>query len=238
MKVQISNKVTGEFRIPIMDKTFRRGSFVNMSEDEFFHSATQWAIRNEYLTVIEDADAGPTKPQGSEFRLVSRNSLALRCVGRTINPGEVFYVPHDKLDDGELAVVVNRGMVVAESDFQKNAGSKSAAVTPSAKMTAAAAEAKAKSKAPSKKNQNKTVKAELKSVANDKLEEPVLPKNMYAHVPDAVKGEVKPRLAPGRTTVMLDLDPDAPEKNELSFVDKEQSDARKLNIAKDNEEVV
>lgn len=238
MKVQISDKVTGEIRIPVMNKTFRRGAVITMTEDEFFDSVTQWSIRNGYLSIVEDATSGPSKPQGTEYRLVSRNPLSLRCVGRTINPGEVFYVPHDKLGDGELAVVLGRGMVVSEADFQK----KPVSVAVKA-ATAVQEQPPQKTTANKKKSQTKAEtktepKAEMKSVSNDSLEEPKIPANMYAHVPDAVKGEVKPKMAPGRTTIMLDLDEGAKEQGELSFVDNEQADARKLNIAKDNDEVV
>lgn len=233
MKVQISNQVKGEFRIPVMNKTFRRGTVVTMSEDEFFDSLTQWAIRNGYLTVVEGSESGPSKPQGAEYRLLSRNPLSLRCVGRTINPGEVFYVPHDKLDDGELAVVLNRGMVVSEVDFQKNAPK-----TASTPAKAAPQSKKPPAKKPAAKKTEAKSQPEMKSVPNSEVKEPEVPANMYAHVPDAVKGEVKPRMAPGRTTIMLDLDEGTKEEGELSFVDQEQAEARKLNIAKDNDEVV
>ncbi len=81
-------------------------------------------------------------------------------------------------------------------------------------------------------------KVEMKSIDNASLEESQIPANMYAHVPDAVKDEVKPKMAPGRTTIMLDLDEAAKEEGELSFVDNKQASARNQNIAKDNDEVV
>lgn len=232
MKVKITNKVSGEFRVPIMDRTYRRGIQITMTEDEFFDSGTQWAIRNGYLSVIEDANSAPTKPQGSEFRLVSRNPLSLRCVGRTINPGEVFYVPHDKLGDGDLSIVVNRGMVVSEVDFQKKITPETttAAVLPDSvpevpKIVKAGRGKKAK-----------TATAEITTVPNEEIPKAETPPNMHVHVPHAVKGDVKPRTAPGRSAVMLDLDSDT-EEDVMDFVDKKPIISRKVDVAKNNEEV-
>lgn len=231
MKVQVTEKVKGECRIPIMDKTFGRGRKIDMSEDQFFDSATQWMIRAGYLTIIEDAVSGPSKPRGDEFRLVSKNCLTLRCVGRSINPDEVFYVPQDKLDDGELALVLDRGMVVKESDFKKSQENKTEAAD-------AVEEVAAKEEKPVEKTVITKTTVSKENAAKNKI-----PESMHVHVPEAVKNDVKPKTVPGRTPIMLDLDEHSKE-DEMSFVDAEQTaaklnkSAKTTNVASNNDEVI
>lgn len=91
MKIKVTDKVKGEFYIAVLKKTFRRGVEIPIGETEFFDSSIQWAIRNEYLSVIDGPVPDDTRKQGQEFRLLSKKALKIKCIDRIINSNEVFF---------------------------------------------------------------------------------------------------------------------------------------------------
>jgi len=239
MKVKISDSVKGEIRIPVMNRTYRAGISVIMTEEEFYHSATQWSIRNGYLVVEEnDSESIPEASKGQEFRLLSRNALALRCVGRTINPGEVFFVPQDRVSCDEITLVLEKEIIVKESDYALRISK--LPKTKAKKMIVNKNKNEEKEK---EKDHKATMKNTVVDGSNIKSD---VPKDMYAHIPKEVKDSVKAKNLTGRKSIIVEVDNNSVDTGEIDFVDQndtgeidfvDQNNTSKK-ISKNNEEVI
>jgi len=222
MKVKVSDTVNGELNISALGKTVASGVEIPLSEEQFLHSSTQWCIRNGLLEVIEGS---AKQSEGVEYRSVYKNALSIRCIGRAVNPGEVFFVDGEHLEDGELCLAESKGYIIKESEFRKSKKKKKS------KVEAVAKDVASEENIPVKESRAEVQVGQIKKV---------VPEGMYAHEPEAIKTKNKET----RLNEILDLDLDIPieeEQETISFVDKEQDKERRANsskIAKDNEEVI
>lgn len=241
MKVRVTDNVKGEIRIEAMERTYPKGTEITMDDDQFLHSATQMAIRANFLEVVE----GSLKQlEGLEFRCLYKNPLSIRCIGRAIAPGEVFYVNADDIDDTEIETALAAKFIIKEVDYQKKlkrsgklktveevvekeeaeeALSKSEEENKSEEEAKARRAANAARKREARRKAKEAKKAEeeanrSEAEAQSKMDEELSEKKkqekteMHVHIPDEVKDEIKPLRVPVSQDILeLDLDLDSPE---------------------------
>jgi len=100
MQLRVSEKVKGELFVKELGKTFRKGSKIPMSQDQYSASATQAAIRAGFLEVIE----GETKVKlkGKYYKNIHKNAISFRCIDMSVPSGSVFFVSDQVTDDQEI----------------------------------------------------------------------------------------------------------------------------------------
>ena len=264
MKVQISKAFKGELFIRAKNKTFKQGTKIHLSDEEFYDSFTQSLISKGWLVPLEEYERGQQKL----IRLRSRknNPMVFQVIKRAVNPNEIFYLPADQFGNGQIQQALEAGFIVEESlpgqdgDNTQDVSEVSSKKKPldSKSSTKLSSETSSKTKklrsikrvASSEESESPTEKVALKRKSRTTGKEP---ENAFVYRPENVEINEPPvsiDLDDDLGDIFVDSDQQAPDvafidekqkaAEKITFVDKEQRKARaqhgRRNQAENNEE--
>jgi len=109
MKLKVTKKAGGELFIRAVGRTYKVGSTIKMTSEQYLDSTTQAAIRNGFLELLE----GQTekKPDGVFYANIHRNELSFQSLGITVPKGARFFVPTEHVEDMEIVIAYGNGHI-------------------------------------------------------------------------------------------------------------------------------
>jgi len=155
MKLKVTSKAGGELFIRAIGRTYKVGSTIKMTSEQYLDSTTQAAIRNGFLELLE----GQTekKPDGVFYVNIHRNELSFQSLEITVPKGARFFVPTEHVEDMEIVIAHGNGHIELADEID-------------AKIAAAAEETKTEPKAEPKKTKRVTKKKTTKKAAKKTTE--------------------------------------------------------------------
>lgn len=237
MKVQISTQLKGELFVRAKNKTFKSGTKINLTNEEFFDSFTQSLVSKGWLVPLESYEKEAIKIR--KLRSKKKNPMVFQIIKRAINPNEVFSVTEEQFANSQIQQAIEMGHIVEEIEKNDNESKKDSANN----------EVK-------EKNKSKSIKRLAGDSKTDKKLDSKKSKNMensHVYRPDNIEINEPPTMVvdnkndddifvnlPGKTE-NNEAFIDQSKSEELSFVDEEQKmdrASKKRNSRKNNNEDV
>jgi hypothetical protein len=262
MKVQISKSFKGELYIKSKNKTFKTGTKIYLSDEEFYDSFTQSLISKGWLVALEEYEKGESKL--IRLRSKKKNPMIFQVIKRAVNPNEIFYIPTDQFSNGQIQQALELGHIVEEpvpSDNKGDDDESSSSVSsrpnkPSPSPASIKQEPATKKKSRSIKRVASEDDAPVKSASLQRKARVGgnKPEDSFVYRPDNVEINEPPHaidLDGDMDDIFVDsdqqsedvafIDEKQAQAEKVSFVDKEQQKARvqrsKRTRAKNNEEI-
>ena len=161
----------------------------------------------------------------------------IQCIDQLISQNQIFFVNGSKLNHPEIQGYIKKGwLIVTEDDQTTKVDEQIKQVIPDTKPSKTNKKNGRKRK-DSTKTVTKTNKtARTKNITKQNVKTSETPAGMYSHVPEG-SDAVAPVRLPRSGELIVDLDIRDIDDGDLSFVDHEQKEARKLPLAEENSEV-
>jgi hypothetical protein len=220
-KVKVSESCKNGARL-LPDKKFAPNQVVSLTASEFFSQPIQISLQKNIITVEERPSN--YEDEGKLYRSIYDKTMNVPQIGLKINPNQVFFISKENLSNEVVNRMINNKWIIAEKEQQTT-------VKTEEKTNIVKEEPKTVKKVskPRAKQVKQTEKLKVKGSEN-------IPKNMHVHIPENIKPDVEIKKIP-KVEGIIDIMEDSEEET-ISFVDKEQSQQRKIksNIV-NNEEV-
>ena len=220
IKVKIGPQVKGELYIKVKNRTYKKGSFVSFTEDEFKDSFVQTMIQKGFL-LIDASHLSSNYAKEDFVKIISckKNPIVIPAINRAIGPNDEISVFKDILEDPSIQNAIENGYIKIVED-SKVEDSKVEVIKKDKKVKRI-------------KDKTEQVDVEQKTNNNERTK-------AYIHKPEGARINNPPIEAKDDrlNDIFLDLDKN---EDDILFVDIEQDKQRaselRRRIAKNNEEI-
>jgi len=215
IKVKIGPQVKGELYIKVKNRTYKKGSFVSFTEDEFKDSFVQTMIQKGFL-LIDASHLSSNYAKEDFVKIISckKNPIVIPAINRAIGPNDEISVFKDILEDPSIQNAIENGYIKIVEDSKVEVIKKD-------------------KKVKRIKDKTEQVDVEQKTNNNERTK-------AYIHKPEGARINNPPIEAKDDrlNDIFLDLDKN---EDDILFVDIEQDKQRaselRRRIAKNNEEI-
>ena len=220
IKAKIGPQVKGELYIKVKNRTYKKGSFVSFTEDEFKDSFVQTMIQKGFL-LIDASHLSSNYAKEDFVKIISckKNPIVIPAINRAIGPNDEISVFKDILEDPSIQNAIENGYIKIVED-SKVEDSKVEVIKKDKKVKRI-------------KDKTEQVDVEQKTNNNERTK-------AYIHKPEGARINNPPIEAKDDrlNDIFLDLDKN---EDDILFVDIEQDKQRaselRRRIAKNNEEI-
>ena len=113
MKIKVSDSVKGEVIVKALGKTYKAGSVLEMTNEQFSEESTQWSIKKGILIPVGEFEK--KENGGKKIKNVHKNAVSLSSLRKTVNPNESIFVSAEDLENNQIQQVLAAGWFVYDS---------------------------------------------------------------------------------------------------------------------------